>query len=621
MASKVKTYSKTYSKDQAQQKAVEENKAGAAGGLNPVKAEKSKWGDTSFVRVREDDPFEVTYKKVKVENETVDPFTFDLEEDGSVVRAAPTNNAPSPSAPAARGLGRPAIPTAKVNQSSTEEHPMPMTSDDIEMVGEDLDEEPTMLKRPVRTYSRGAKKDPDASGDGYGESIAIENVAVSEELEPEPLSQKSDIFSEPQETSNIFDDDDDDLSLNKTGTARRRGEQRTYSRKKQSIKETKITSKTHILQSEDDEGSGSGPTVLNFRSQYMDPAVYSNFKYTPQEEDPVGRMNNSKVLQSSEIKHGKGSTLIVICSPKPPAEGRQTLHPVKTYKVKGSKIQLVGEEEDGPKPTPPPVNRAKREPKRSQPAATRAKRPRRKKDEDDILEEQLMEAPEVMEEQIGEEPPVLEAQMTQPVPVALVENKPRVNKIFRSRNKVEESPSPQATDILRVAAMDSEITEDVQQFSEPMVENVIPVIEKSGDDMFGFDDRQKGVEESSEDPMQMLQASNEAVSQVSVEMPEEPQMETEDLPGEEQTSEPAQNVRLAAKRVAELREQEGDAESGSSEGEFDSSQELTSDSQNSTGETKAAKDRKFFKSKSKGSSNAASKFQSPKKVSILTCKE
>ncbi|KAK3101252.1 hypothetical protein FSP39_002172 [Pinctada imbricata] len=618
MASKVRTYSRAANKDQPQPR-VEDAKAASA--INPIKAEKSKWGDTSFVRVREDDPFEVTYKKVKVENETVDPFTFDLEEDGTVIRAAPVNNAPSPSVPT-RGLGRPAIPTVKIGQKD-DSPVMPETSiDDTEIIDADLDEEPTMLKKPVRTYSRGAKKD----AEGIGEITEEVEDTIPVEEEQDPFADKTDIFEDAEAKKSVFDDDDDDdmaeMTVKRPNT-RQRGAQRTYSRREKRGEAAKITSKTHILQSEEDDGTG-GPTVLNFRSQYMDPAVYSTFKYTPQEEDPVGRMNNSKVLQSSEIKHGKGSTLIVICSPKPPAEGKQTLHPVKTYKVKGSKIQLVAEE-DGTAQPQMPTGRGKREAKKREPVV-RPKRARRGRVEEVVMVEQQAEENTEMLEEPG--PPVLEPNISHPVPISLHEHKPlRVNKIFRSRNKGVDSDAKeasQATDIVQAAAIDSQI--DTEQVAALYAESSTPeddldevLAPPSGEEMFGFG------EDKAEEPAQLEDQSAFTTSQIQDEPhPEGSSQDTEsmdvdnqqeeDLDDDSQPPKLSQSGSLKSKRVTMLRE-EADAESLSSEGEFDSSQEITSDSQNSTGETRAgSKDRKFFKSKSKDSGSAPRKiFQSPKK--------
>jgi hypothetical protein len=75
----VKTYSKTYSKDTAASKAFDD----ALKPNSSKSASQTKWGKTSFSRVREDDPFEVTCKKVKIETESTDPFSFDFEDDGS----------------------------------------------------------------------------------------------------------------------------------------------------------------------------------------------------------------------------------------------------------------------------------------------------------------------------------------------------------------------------------------------------------------------------------------------------------------------------------------------------------------------------------------------------------
>lgn len=283
MASKpaVKTYSRA-SREAAQSKAFDDALKPNAGGPT---ASQTKWGKTSFSRLREDDPFEVTYKKVKIETESSDPFSFDFE-DGEVkkeVAPAPVN-VPPPSA--SGGLGRPAIPNIKVTQKEQRPEadvPMEEDEDDVPLSN--------FKQRPVRTYSR-KKKDDSQQG------------STQEEREE---GSSRDVFADSPEPEDPF------------GGSRGRGK-RTYTRKKHQNVPRMITSKTHVLHSEED--SEEGLTVLNFRSHYMDPAVYSQFKYTQKSDDPVGRLDNSKVLQKSEIKHAKGSTVIVVCSPKvPPVPG------------------------------------------------------------------------------------------------------------------------------------------------------------------------------------------------------------------------------------------------------------------------------------------------------------
>lgn len=299
----VKTYSKTYTRDTAASKAFDDalkpNSAGSKAALQ------TKWGKTSFSRVREDDPFEVTCKKVKIETESTDPFSFDFDDDGTVKKEPPApTNVPPPSTTSTAGLGRPAIPNIKVTQKVTETR--------AEGTEEEEDNVPlaSFKNRPVRTYSRkkGEETETPVNQD--------QNTEIKEESETPDRPKRNtnrDVFADSPERE-----------LEETVITEenpKRKTTRTYTRRKgQNNVPRMITSKTHVLHSEED--SEEGLTVLNFRSHYMDPAVYSQFKYKPHNDDPVGRLNNSRVLQKSEIKHGKGSTVIVVCSPKvPPVPG------------------------------------------------------------------------------------------------------------------------------------------------------------------------------------------------------------------------------------------------------------------------------------------------------------
>lgn len=310
----VKTYSKTYSKDTAANKAFDD--ALKPNSTSSKSASQTKWGKTSFSRVREDDPFEVTCKKVKIETESTDPFSFDFEDDGTstVKKEAPppvnVHVAPPSSTGGAGGLGRPAIPNIKVSQKAPD-----LKAERTEEEEEEEDDVPlsNYRNRPVRTYSR-KKKDADVE-ESPQQSVEKGSGKFKEEIEVEkrsPRNSNRDVFADSPERE--IGDPFAEENLKRKTT-------RTYARRKTHNNVPRmITSKTHVLHSEED--SEEGLTVLNFRSHYMDPAVYSQFKYIPQIDDPVGRLNNSRVLQKSEIKHGKGSTVIVVCSPKvPPISG------------------------------------------------------------------------------------------------------------------------------------------------------------------------------------------------------------------------------------------------------------------------------------------------------------
>jgi hypothetical protein len=290
----------------------------------------------------------------------------------------------------------------------------------------------------------------------------------------------------------------------------------------------------------------------------MDPAVYGNFEYTPHGDDPVGRMNNSKVLQQSEIKHGKGSTLIVICSPKPPAQGSSKLHPVRTYKVRdpNEKSSDDGEEKSEKDlyqaiPAKPIIIRNRR-------------RPQKRK-----AEEMPKSSVPPIETLINlkQEPrytpaPLKDSNKTK-------DGKPRKNKIFKSRNKVEIDEEEEEEKETDAPVEDTDNSEEVplmQQQEEP--EDTLAFQEGSviteKDNAFGFDEMD--VEETPESSQDILD------------------------------SETFEEIPIKLKRVDELqREDNGDSQS--SDGELENSQDVPS-SQESTDDFKHPnKERKIFKSK------------------------
>ncbi|OWF55247.1 wings apart-like protein homolog isoform X2 [Mizuhopecten yessoensis] len=346
MASKyaVKTYSRSYGRETAASKAFDEIVTNKSGAQNmPIKTANTKWGKTQFSRVRDEDPFQTTCKKVKSEVETEDPFSFGSDE-SETARQKMVKEEPPTSSHAA-GLGRPAIPNMKVIKS----HSYTPEKNKNEPEARNLDSQPT-FKRPVRTYSRAAKKQnvdntKQLSIDQFAKPVSNDEDDDMPVLEPEgsaaadpyashsssyAVIESSDDSEEKPDPYSQYDEDEEE-----EGAPHLLNEQRlTYSRHSKMAAFSGIVSsspKTHLLQSDDEENPKA--TVLNFRSHFMDPAVYSRFNYVPRPEDPVGRLNNSKVLQKSEIKHGKGSTLIVICSPKPPTgESKTKLYHQKTVR-------------------------------------------------------------------------------------------------------------------------------------------------------------------------------------------------------------------------------------------------------------------------------------------------
>ena len=351
MASKpaIKTYGRNHSKTNAASKAFDDAVSGRT-----QQMKNTKWGSTSVVRIRDEDPFEATYNKVKTEIETEDPFSFGGEGDGFTVKS----EEPAQNMASVGGLGRPAL--AGTSSSKTRVSARTLRQQDEARRAASAIEEPEgeeiqpVFRRPVRTYSKSKKGEESPSKiqtdsnpfEDEEEGVMEEETEEDDEnempvLEPErPMTPPTSTvvvdnfgFGEDQNIAGVHSGEpvyeeevSDAPSLNQEPVKYEALPQKRNKKRVTAVSGASNYSKKHVLQSDDVE---QAPTVLNFRSAYMDPAVYSKFNYTPRDDDPVGRLSNSKVLQKSEIKHGKGSTLIVICSPKP-TEGKQKLLQQKT---------------------------------------------------------------------------------------------------------------------------------------------------------------------------------------------------------------------------------------------------------------------------------------------------
>lgn len=643
MASKpaVKTYSRSHARETVATRAFDEAfsaKQNAA--AVPIKAAPTKWGKTSFCRVRDDDPFQTTYKKVKIENETMDPFTFDYDDESGQIKSEPviTPSAPSTSTTSNNGntnsststsstnqagmtfggLGRPAIPHMKV-QKTPVEPTVVIENEENETV---VESQPS-FRRPIRTYSRASKKEQS--------QVPDQQVSLSEPMEAEvsvhsePATQESDVFSSQERPSrvneDIFGDDDEDEPppvLRKETTRTYGG--RTRGRgagKAVKVPSQRTSSKTHLLQSLDDENAKT--TVLNFRSHFMDPAVYSQFEYTPSGEDPIGRLHNSKVLQKSEVKHGKGSTLIVVCSPKPVPEGKLKQSPVigareKEASVRASELikstkETVEFSENEFSEFDSPI-RYKGEKREKHPFVE----PSSKRTKLDTTTKQQAVVKQVKNDNITQKPVSNKTPSeteTKRVTRNSSNTQPRKNKIFRSRNKelaTEEESTKESQELQseeKTPVVNETKTEKVEQVSKDTADSTKENTSKKSnnnnadlsENSFGFedgssqDDSQKSgkEDENSETPTSSQDTNVDNSSQeggggTDVEMLESSQ---ESLPNSQ----------------------------SSSEGQS-SSQEITSKKKASQSLilSKESKDRKIFKSRNKNSDVQRKIFQSPKKV-------
>ncbi|KAJ8318117.1 hypothetical protein KUTeg_003208 [Tegillarca granosa] len=283
MASKpaVKTYSRSHARETVATRAFDEAfsaKQNAA--AVPIKAAPTKWGKTSFCRVRDDDPFETTYKKVKIENETVDPFTFDYDDEGGQIKLEPviTPSAPSSSTTSNNGntgtgnqqgmtfggLGRPAIPNMKVQKTAAPVVPIVVVENEE---NETVVESQPSFRRPIRTYSRASKREQP--------QVSDQQVSLAEPMEAEtsvysePATQESDVFSSQERPSrvneDIFGDDDDDEPppVLKKETPR-------TSRNKEPAQEDESAKESQEIKSEEKTPVSPSKAVYNVRSWQAD---------------------------------------------------------------------------------------------------------------------------------------------------------------------------------------------------------------------------------------------------------------------------------------------------------------------------------------------------------------
>lgn len=265
-----------------------------------AKPKPTKWGNVSYVKPRVDADGLDKKQKADAEEEQ-DPFSFEFDCDRSpkkrqtklhtktvvmqpAVRITSSGNKPPPTKQAAKSV----------------------FDDDEDGMGDVL----TVKKGNVRTYSNRA-----------GRSIKQEVDEDPVKIEPHGKRGKtkgidlhsSQSSSEPTELHEVSDDPDEGLYIeHDDGSSDVSAHDEIFSHKddKEEIFSRPTADRQPMRTRDGDE------ITVKFRSQYLNPAVYSKFTENIKPKDPIGSLSNSKVVHKNVLKHDSGTTLIVVCSPK-----------------------------------------------------------------------------------------------------------------------------------------------------------------------------------------------------------------------------------------------------------------------------------------------------------------
>lgn len=283
----------------------------------PIKAAPTKWGKTSFSRVREDE--ESDTKRIKLDDDcNDDPFSFESDDDRSPRKRATVSN--------------------PLEQMCVAVEPAEIETE----VEDSQPSEVSGFKKPLRTYTRSQALDhnvvksdtPPCFGD-----IDEETKDMNTEFPTSPSTQQQsseDLFDSA--STKIKDEPEDDIKFNIRPM-------KTYGGNIITVPEESEDDATVVpnIQARPKSFRLSPLPIyegLTFRSAYLNPDVYRNFKKSPR-KDPVGNLSNSTVVHKSEVKHNRGTTLIVVCSPKDISEQKKTGVQTKYFKDSAKDIKRV----------------------------------------------------------------------------------------------------------------------------------------------------------------------------------------------------------------------------------------------------------------------------------------
>ncbi|KAH3861515.1 wings apart-like protein homolog [Dreissena polymorpha] len=275
-----KTYGKSPNEDSAASKAFDEVFA---------KPKQAKWGNVSYVKQRDDGK---NSEKEQLQEEDKDPFSFETDTDRS-----PKKRQPKPSRTV---VLQPAVRmTPPLTKSPGKPSSVKSELDD------NVDDEFTVKKVNVQTYSKSS-----------GRKIRTESPDVTV-VKDEKISkrEKDSTLVVPKNTESVdLDDADEGLYIEPDDGSSNASEipaECIITKVEENIfnRPRKYTSQ-NVTNKDGDE------VMVRFRSQYLNPEVYSKFTENIQPKDPVGSLSNSKVVHKNVLKHDSGTTLIVVCSPK-----------------------------------------------------------------------------------------------------------------------------------------------------------------------------------------------------------------------------------------------------------------------------------------------------------------
>ena len=261
-----------------------------------AKPKQAKWGNVSYVKNRLDG--DGVDKKAAVEEEEDDPFSFEFDGNRSPKKKA------APKQPARTVVMQPAVRIASIPSKRSFK-----TDLDDEGMSDDL----TVKKANIQPYSKNAgskiKKELPESQPRMDKFVKMEQKELHSTDSSQGTPKSS---SEPMDTN----DSDDDLYIENddgSSTASPHVPDEPFVLKEEPI----FDRRTRQRESRQNITNSAGEEItVRFRSQYLNPEVYSKFTENVRPKDPVGNLSNSKVVHKNVLKHDSGTTLIVVCSPK-----------------------------------------------------------------------------------------------------------------------------------------------------------------------------------------------------------------------------------------------------------------------------------------------------------------
>ncbi|XP_052771917.1 wings apart-like protein homolog [Mya arenaria] len=303
-----RTYGKSAQQDTAASKAFDDVFA---------KPKQAKWGNVSYVKPRAED--ELSERKSTIEEESDDPFSFEFDGDRS------------PKKKLAKLPPRTVVMQPAVRITSAAKKPFKTDWDDDNFGGEF-----TVKKSNIRPYSKSAgrqikKGSPDITQPKMERFIKTEKQSKdfhsTNSSQGTPTTSSS---SEPIEPIEVDDLDDDLYIEHDDGSS---SSQPPVPDDTLVLKEESIFNRPKNRESHRNVTNAAGEEItVRFRSQYLNPEVYSKFTENIKPRDPVGSLSNSKVVHKNVLKHDSGTTLIVVCSPKGDQELKQSNTQTKYFK-------------------------------------------------------------------------------------------------------------------------------------------------------------------------------------------------------------------------------------------------------------------------------------------------